>query len=359
MEDSDKLLAGRYRLGRKLGSGSFGDIYLGINMETKEEVGIKLEPAKSRQPQLLYESKLYKILKGGVGIPNVRSYGVDGANNYMVMDLLGPSMEDLFNFCGRRFSLKTVLMLADQMLSRIEFLHSKSLIHRDIKPDNFLMGLGKRANQVHIIDFGLAKKYRDPRTFQHVPYCEGKNLTGTARYASLWAHRGSEQSRRDDLEALGYVLMYFLRGSLPWQGLQAATKKQKYQRISETKAKVRLEDLCRGCPQAFVDYFTYVRTLKYYDKPDYAGLRKRFQNLFHRQGYSWDYNFDWINQKIRRKPDSSSTGHKGHTQDAGGKLGSAVTQGLVPQPREKKHKDKDLNSKLTGAKRILACFVRS
>jgi len=154
-------------------------------------------------------------------------------------------------------------------------------------------------------------------------------------------------------------LMYFLRGSLPWQGLQAATKKQKYQRISETKAKVRLEDLCRGCPQDFVNYFRYVRSLKYYDKPDYAGLRKRFQDLFHRQGYSWDYNFDWINQKIRRRPDNNSTGYKGPIVDVGGRLGPAATPGLVPQSREKKHKEKELNSKLSGAKRILACFVRS
>eukprot|EP00803_Ostreobium_quekettii_P009544 evm.model.scf_85EXC.1 EVM.evm.TU.scf_85EXC.1 scf_85EXC:16254-19834(+) len=282
--EKDRLLGGRYRLGRKLGSGSFGDIYLGINVETKEEVGIKIESAKTRQPQLLYESKLYKILKGGVGIPNVRTFGVDGGNNYLVMDLLGPSMEDLFNFCGRRFSLKTVLMLADQMLNRVEYLHSKSFVHRDIKPDNFLMGLGKSANQVHLIDFGLAKKYRDPRTFEHVPYYDKRSLTGTARYASIWAHKGSEQSRRDDLEALGYVLMYFLRGSLPWQGLRANTKKQKYEKICETKEKVRLEDLCRGWPQEFINYFKYVRSLKYGDKPDYAGLRKRFQVLFRRQG---------------------------------------------------------------------------
>ena len=133
------------------------------------------------------------------------------------------------------------LLPAVQLISRIEFVHSKSFIHRDIKPDNFLMGLGKRANQVNVIDFGLAKKYRDPKTHIHIPYRENKNLTGTARYASINTHLGIEQSRRDDVESLGYVLMYFLRGSLPWQGLKAATKKQKYEKISEKKMSTPIE----------------------------------------------------------------------------------------------------------------------
>uniref|UniRef100_H0VV76 non-specific serine/threonine protein kinase n=1 Tax=Cavia porcellus TaxID=10141 RepID=H0VV76_CAVPO len=130
------------------------------------------------------------------------------------MDLLGPSLEDLFNFCSRRFTMETVFTLADQMISRIEYVHTKNFIHRDIKPDNFLMGIGRHCNKLFLIDFGLAKKYRDNRTRQHIPYREDKNLTGTARYASINARLGIEQSRRDDMESLGYVLMYFNRTSL-------------------------------------------------------------------------------------------------------------------------------------------------
>uniref|UniRef100_A0A8C7FEU8 non-specific serine/threonine protein kinase n=1 Tax=Oncorhynchus kisutch TaxID=8019 RepID=A0A8C7FEU8_ONCKI len=238
----------KYRLGRKIGSGSFGDIYLGVNIATGEEVAIKLECVKTKHPQLHIESKFYKMMQGGVGIPSIKWCGAEGDYNVMVMELLGPSLEDLFNFCSRKFSLKTVLLLADQMISRIEYIHSKNFIHRDVKPDNFLMGLGKKGNLVYIIDFGLAKKYRDARTHQHIPYRENKNLTGTARYASINTHLGIEQSRRDDLESLGYVLMYFNLGSLPWQGLKAATKRQKYERISEKKMSTPIEVLCKGYP---------------------------------------------------------------------------------------------------------------
>ena len=158
---------------------------------------------------------------------------------------------------------RTVLMIADQTLLRIEYIHSKSFIHRDIKPDNFLMGLGRRSNIVYIIDFGLAKRYRDPKTHVHIMYRENKHLTGTPRYASINNHLGIEQSRRDDLESLGYVFMYFLRGSLPWQGLRANTKKQKYQKIMEKKMATPIDLLCKGFPDEFRIYFEYCRALRF------------------------------------------------------------------------------------------------
>ncbi|KAK1358482.1 Non-specific serine/threonine protein kinase [Heracleum sosnowskyi] len=291
---------GKYRLGRKIGSGSFGKIYQGTDIRTNEEVAIKLEYIKTKHPQLLYEANLYKVLRGGSGIPIVRWSGVEGDYNVLVMDLLGPSLEDLFSFCSRKLSLKTVLMLADQMISRIEFIHSKSYLHHDIKPDNFLMGIGKRKNRVYAIDFGLAKKYRDSSTHRHIPYRENINLRGTARYVSMNAHLGIEQSRRDDLEALGYVLMYFLRGSLPWQGLKAGNLKQKYEKISEKKGSTSFEALCRGYPTEFESYFHCCRSLRFDDKPNYAHLKEIFRDLFIREGFQFDDVYDWTILKYQQ-----------------------------------------------------------
>ncbi|XP_066291210.1 casein kinase I-like isoform X2 [Branchiostoma lanceolatum] len=305
----------KYRLGRKIGSGSFGDIYLGTNISNGEEVAIKLECVKTKHPQLHIESKFYKMMQGGVGIPTIKWCGVEGDYNVMVMELLGPSLEDLFNFCSRKFSLKTVLLLADQLISRIEYIHSKNFIHRDVKPDNFLMGLGKKGNLVYIIDFGLAKKYRDARTHQHIPYRENKNLTGTARYASINTHLGIEQSRRDDMESLGYVLMYFNLGSLPWQGLKAATKRQKYERISEKKMSTPIEVLCKGYPSEFATYLNYCRSIRFDDKPDYSYLRQLFRNLFHRQGFTYDYVFDWNMLKFGGSSRSSDDTDRDRRED--------------------------------------------
>ena len=295
----------------------------GTNIISGEEIAIKLESVKAKHPQLEYEARVYKSLAGGVGIPFVRWFGTECDYNAMVLDLLGPSLEDLFNFCNRKFSLKTVLLLADQLISRIEYIHAKSFIHRDIKPDNFLMGIGKRGNQVNVIDFGLAKKYRDPKTHFHIPYRENKNLTGTARYASINTHLGVEQSRRDDMESLGYVMLYFCRGSLPWQGLKAATKKQKYDRIMEKKMTTPTEVLCRGFPNEFAIYLNYTRSLRFDDKPDYSYLRKIFRDLFVREGFQYDYVFDWTVYKYQKNAQAiaQAAGNQANAEDSDEKAG--------------------------------------
>lgn len=277
---------------------------LGINIKSGDEVAIKLESVKTEYPQLKNEARTYKSLAGGVGVPSIHRFGTEGDYNVLVIDYLGPSLKDLFKFCNRVFSLNTILLLADQLLSCVQYIHDESFIHRDIKPDNFLMGIDKCRNQVNVIDFGLAKKYRNPKTGVHISYRENKTLTGTARYASISNHLGIEESRRDDMESLGYVLLYLYRGSLPWQGLKGATKEETYDLISEKKKTTSTEDLCDGLPEEFAIYLNYTRSLRFDEKPNYSYLRKIFSDL-RRNALEFEDVFDWIKNQNTKNAQSS------------------------------------------------------
>ena len=293
MEEGNVVVGGKYKIQKKLGSGSFGTVYIGSNQSSGEEVAVKVEPHGIEPQQLLYEARILKELQGGLGIPILHWSGVVGHWNVLVEEMLGPTLEDLFTQTGRKFSLKTVCQIAGQLIKRLEYIHEQSFVHRDVKPENFLVGLSKKASIVHIIDFGLSKKYRDSRTHQHIPYREGKSLTGTARYASTNSHLGLELSRRDDVEAVGYMLVYFLKGSLPWQGTRGNTKQEKYNKILERKMGISPNVLCRGCPDAFAQYLTYCKALRFEEKPDYSLLSNMFVELGIQQGFTFDRNFDW------------------------------------------------------------------
>ncbi|KAH8697172.1 putative casein kinase I [Talaromyces proteolyticus] len=316
---SSNVVGVHYRVGKKIGEGSFGVIFEGTNLLNSQQVAIKFEPRKSDAPQLRDEYRTYKILVGCPGIPNVYYFGQEGLHNILVIDLLGPSLEDLFDHCNRRFSIKTVVMVAKQMLSRVQTIHEKNLIYRDIKPDNFLIGRpgSKAANVIHVVDFGMAKQYRDPKTKQHIPYRERKSLSGTARYMSINTHLGREQSRRDDLEALGHVFLYFLRGGLPWQGLKAATNKQKYEKIGEKKQTTAIKDLCDGYPEEFNKYLSYVRNLGFEDTPDYDYLRDLFTQALKNTGEVEDGEYDWMKLNNGRgwEYKSYSSQHYGHASN--------------------------------------------
>lgn len=208
------------------------------------------------------------------------------------MELLGNTLDALFEKQNKKFSLKTVLLIVDQMLQRIKVLHEHSFIHRDIKPENWMFGQGEQSDTLYIIDFGLSKQYRNPLTQEHIPYREDCNLTGTARYCSINAHSG-EQSRRDDLEAIGYLLVYFMKGSLPWQGLPRNHQIPQMKLIEQKKRSIPLEDLCRDLPDTFRQYIEYCRNLDFKSKPDYRYLKKLFHKLADSQNIVYDNIYDW------------------------------------------------------------------
>eukprot|EP00927_Polykrikos_kofoidii_P072616 TRINITY_DN68717_c0_g1_i1.p1 TRINITY_DN68717_c0_g1~~TRINITY_DN68717_c0_g1_i1.p1 ORF type:complete len:342 (+),score=70.16 TRINITY_DN68717_c0_g1_i1:94-1119(+) len=305
---AELIVGQKYRLGRKIGAGSFGTIYMGINIESGEEIAVKLESVKAAIPQLIYEAKVYKLIGSRLGyIPRVHWYGVDGDFHVMVLDLLGPSLEDLFDFCEGTLGLKTVLMLADQTLHRIEYVHARNFIHRDIKPENFVVGLGQFWNSVHVIDFGLAKKYRNPETQVHQSFADAKKLTGTAEYASMYTHFGYEQSRRDDLESIGFMLYYLLLGSLPWQDLGDLRGEAKHQKILKKKLATPVEVLGRELPSEFVTYMLYCRDLSFEDRPDYTYPRMLWKEVLFREHCNIEsFTYDWDLLYEQRKRDKEA-----------------------------------------------------
>ena len=236
------------------------------------------------------------------------------------MQLLGKSLEELFNKL-QKFSVKTSAMLIYQMISILQYIHDKHIIHRDIKPDNFVMGLNKKNANLYLLDFGLAKKYRSSRTLLQYPYIKKKKLTGTARYASIHALEEMEQSRRDDMESVGYVIMYFLRGNLPWQGLKIKSKEDKYKKILDKKKETSSKDLCMNFPDEFREYVEYTRNLDYEEEPKYEKFRNKFYNLIcKKRGESFDYIYDWTTEsdiKKREIPHNEDTEFKATaTKDA-------------------------------------------
>ena len=291
-----KLIFDRYKLLERLGSGSFGSIY---KAEYQNKFfAIKLEDKERGQNLLENEAYIMSYLRGP-GIPMVKSFGCSSKHNILVMELMGKSLEDIFeSFVVKKMSIRCVCNIGYQMIEILEYIHDKHIIHRDIKPDNFVVGLGNLKKYIYLLDFGLSKKFRSSRTLKHYQLVKNKNLTGTARYASINALNGMTQSRRDDLEAVGYVLMYFLRGRLPWQGIPVKNKEDRYRKIMEKKIATSPEELCEGFPIEFSNYIDYTRKLEYEQDPNYNFLKGLFLNVLYRDHFRIDCFYDWDNETI-------------------------------------------------------------
>ena len=289
----NKLIFSKYLIRKKIGKGSFGIVYQGVNTSTNEKIALKVEKREKNQQGTLENEAMRLVYLQGEGIPKVYCYGNNQSHNLLVEELLGKSLEDIFNSYGKPFSLKTVCVLGIEMIKRIQSIHQKYYIHRDIKPDNFMTGRGENEKNIYIIDFGLAKKYYSVSKAQHIKFTTGKHLIGTARYCARNAHRGYEQGRRDDIESIGYVLMYFLLGVLPWQGLKIKKNEDQFEKIAEKKYTTPFEELTEGQPEEFLIFFKYIDKLNFEDQPNYIYLIGLFQTMIDKYCRECFYDFDW------------------------------------------------------------------
>ena len=294
----NKKFFSKFRTIKKLGEGSFGKVYKA--KYNNEYYALKIKNKKKGQTLLENEATIMTYLKGP-NIPLIKSFGYSGDYNILVMQLLDKSLEDIFNK-RTKFSVKTTCMLGYQMVTVLQYIHDRHIIHRDIKPDNFVMGANENNAHLYLLDFGLAKKYRSSRTLIQYPLIKKKKLTGTARYASIHALEEMEQSRRDDLESVGYVLMYFLRGGLPWQGLKIRSKEDRYKKILAKKKETTPEELCKGFPDEFRQFVSYTRNLEYTQQPDYNMLKRMlFELVTKKMEDVFDFIYDWTTESDLKK----------------------------------------------------------
>ena len=281
-QNNEIIIENRYKLfpKQKLGVGTFGEVFEGEEISSRKKVAIKIENTNKNSVSLLKsETKILLCLQGGIGIPKIYSFKSIKSFNLMIFQLLGNNLNELFHICHKKFSQKTILSLGLQMLDRIEYIHSRHIIHRDIKLENFLIDNNTKEPTVYIIDFGLSKRFRDVKTGMHIPYIEGKKFTGTLTYASVYTHLGIEQSRRDDLESLAYILIYLNKGILPWKGIKAKNQNEKMTKILNKKMSIKDGDLLSGLPEQYSILLHTIRDLHFEQKPDYDYLRNLLNQM--------------------------------------------------------------------------------
>lgn len=307
-------VAGHYMLGQKIGEGGFGEVYNGYDLKNNRHVAIKLAESQNCK-NLQQEAKIYQVLNSDsnrrCGIPYLNWTGFYNNYYFLIMDKLGPSLRDLSNQVGGKLSLKTTCLIALQGLGLLEYIHSLKIVHRDIKPNNLLMGINEYSSRLYLIDFGLSRQYRDPYTGEHIEFGLNNSFAGTTKYASINAHLGITQSRRDDLESFGYVLISLVIGRLPWYCIRHVDKKKRRTLIGNHKINTKLTELCIGLPVEFATYIQYCRDLGFSAQPDYEYLSRLFWRIMSQNNYIPDNQYDWnryyLKTKLVRQDNTSSS----------------------------------------------------
>ena len=286
-------------LNKKLGSGSFGQIYQCLNTKTNEILACKIESINELKPQLYHESKILLLMKNCTGFPTCYDFILTDQDKILIMDYLGPNLDTIMNKLPsdnniKKFTTKTSLMIMIQAIERLKCLHEKGIIHRDIKPENFVIGPKNKERIIYLIDFGLSKKISNDKILPTIK--ADRNIIGTMRYISMNTHQGYEQGRRDDLESLFYIIIYFIKGELPWQNIKCKTRQEKYNKIFEIKKKVTEDgELVEDLPLEMKKILEYILGLNFAEKPNYLMMKNAIELILNKLNYSNDLQFDWYN----------------------------------------------------------------
>lgn len=286
---------GRFTFAEPLGKGGFAFVFAGWDNLTKEHVAIKVENKERKNASRSIKKEyrlLVKLCNAGCPVPKAIWCGRCEDRRVMVMQRMGESLSDFYKLCGKKFSIQTTISLTIELVSILESLHDAGVLHRDIKLQNFLSGYGNPTS-FYVCDFGLSDFYIDPNSNQHIPLTKGHSRYGTVRYASLNNHRGVEQSRRDDLESLGFVVIYAARGNVPWQTIRNEDRRKKWSQVYDMKRRIVLEELCADLPPCFVDFMKYVRGLAFDARPDYNLIRQFFKRDYDVANFKRANKYDW------------------------------------------------------------------